>query len=100
MPQLFRIGRLVVYFWSNENGEPVHVHVSEGTPSEHATKFWLTSTGGVEMAHNGSCLSKRELARVGSVIQANHEIVIERWGQRFGYVRYVDTNAPGSKIVP
>lgn len=30
MPQIFRIGAFVVYFWSNENNpiEPVHVHVS------------------------------------------------------------------------
>jgi len=29
MPQIFRIGSYVIYFWSNENNpiEPVHVHV-------------------------------------------------------------------------
>lgn len=35
MPQLFRIGPYLVYFWSNENNpvEPVHVHIAEGRPS-------------------------------------------------------------------
>ncbi len=30
MPKVFKVGRFTVFFWSNEEGEPVHVHVSEG----------------------------------------------------------------------
>lgn len=32
MPQIFRIGSYIVYFWSNENDplESVHVHIAEG----------------------------------------------------------------------
>ena len=40
MPQLFRIGPYLIYFWSNE-GEPlesVHVHIAEGQPHKNATK--------------------------------------------------------------
>lgn len=42
MPQIFRIGSYLVYFWSNENDplEPVHVHISEGRASANATKIW------------------------------------------------------------
>jgi len=34
MPQIFRIGAYIVYFWSDEGlpTEPVHVHVAEGRP--------------------------------------------------------------------
>ena len=41
MPQIFKIGSYLVYFCSNENEplEPIHVHVSEGFPSENATKI-------------------------------------------------------------
>ena len=44
MPRIFKIGSYLVYFWSNENDplEPVHVHVSEGEPSERATNIWIT----------------------------------------------------------
>ncbi|MCI9560316.1 DUF4160 domain-containing protein [Clostridiaceae bacterium] len=30
MPQIFRIGSYIIYFWSNENTplEPEHVHIS------------------------------------------------------------------------
>ena len=27
VPSLFKIGGYTVYFWSNENNEPIHVHV-------------------------------------------------------------------------
>ena len=31
MPQLFKIGSYVIFFWINENNplEPVHVHISK-----------------------------------------------------------------------
>ena len=47
MPQVFRIGPYLVYFWSNESKplEPVHVHVSKGKPTEYATKIWITKKG-------------------------------------------------------
>ena len=34
MPQVFKIGAYLVYFWVNENEplEPVHVHIAEGKP--------------------------------------------------------------------
>lgn len=46
MPQVFRIGSYWVYFWANENKpvEPVHVHVSEGRPTENIVK-WMEYFG-------------------------------------------------------
>ena len=34
VPQVFKIGGYLVYFWVNENDslEPVHVHIAEGKP--------------------------------------------------------------------
>ena len=31
LPKLFTVSGYTVYFWSNENGEPIHVHVSKGS---------------------------------------------------------------------
>ena len=41
MPQIFRIGPYIVYFWSNESDplEPVHVHIAEGRATANATKI-------------------------------------------------------------
>ena len=47
MPKLFTVSGYTVYFWSNENGEPIHVHVSKGKPTPNATKIWLTKSGDV-----------------------------------------------------
>lgn len=50
MPQIFRIGSYLVYFWSNENDplEPVHVHISEGRASANGThnlvRYGITSS--------------------------------------------------------
>lgn len=39
MPKLFSIGGYIVYFWSGEGNEPVHVHVSRGRPETNSTKY-------------------------------------------------------------
>ena len=41
MPQVFKIGSYVIFIWYAESNplEPIHVHVSEGVPSENATKW-------------------------------------------------------------
>ena len=48
-----------VYFWSNENNEPIHVHVTNGKPTQNATKIWLTKSGGCIVASNGSKISNK-----------------------------------------
>ena len=47
MPQIFRIGSYLIYFWADENDplEPIHVHVSRGVPSGNSTKIWITKSG-------------------------------------------------------
>ena len=44
LPKLFMVSGYTVYFWSNENGEPILVHVSKGKPMPNATKIWLTKS--------------------------------------------------------
>ena len=38
MPTVLRSGRFRFFFFSNEGGEPVHIHVET---SENYAKFWL-----------------------------------------------------------
>lgn len=45
LPSLFLIGGYRVFFWSNEAGEPVHVHVRKGAPYARMTP--TAYTGGV-----------------------------------------------------
>lgn len=79
MPQIFRIGPYIVYFWSNENEplEPVHVHIAEGRATSNATKVWITSTGKALLSHNSSKISAQILNSMIRVIEANSEEIIE-----------------------
>ena len=63
MPKLFTVSGYNVFFWSNEQGEPIHVHVSKGRPAPNATKIWLTRTGGCIVANNGSKIPEKELSQ-------------------------------------
>ncbi len=39
MPKLFMVSGYTVYFWSNENGEPIHVHIAKGKPTPKSTSL-------------------------------------------------------------
>lgn len=69
--KLFTVSGYIVYFWSNENGEPIHVHVSKGKPVPNATKIWLTRSGGCILASNGSKISSKELNELMEFIVEN-----------------------------
>ncbi len=90
MPQLFRIGSYIIYFWSNENEplEPVHVHIAEGRASANATKVWLTSTGRALLCNNHSKISQPTLRAIIKVIEANSAYIIDKWYEQFGEIRY------------
>lgn len=89
MPKLFLFQGFAIFFWTGENGEPVHVHVGRGKPSPGATKIWLTRNGGCLLAHNKSGLSKKELANVMDFVMVNHAEICQRWRDYFhGDVSY------------
>ena len=83
MPSLFAFGPYVIFFWTGEQGEPVHVHVSIKRPSKDATKLWLTASGGCIVAHNSSQLPERDLRRVTKFVRSNHELICRRWCETF-----------------
>ncbi len=90
MPQIFRIGSYIVYFWSNENDplEPVHVHIAEGRASANATKIWITSTGKALLCNNNSKIPQQELRKIIRIIEANSSEIINKWYAQFGEIRY------------
>lgn len=90
MPQIFKIGSYLIYFWSNESKplEPIHVHVSEGVPSENATKIWITQKGRCLLYHNRSNIPSRKLKIIMSVIEARNQDIVEKWYSYFGQIEY------------
>lgn len=83
MPKLFTIGGYIVYFWSNEDGELIHVHISERKPTPNATKIWLTKTGGCIVANNGSKIPLKDLNKLLEVISAQFFIICAKWKEFF-----------------
>ena len=90
MPQVFRIGPYWIYFWANEGrpAEPVHVHVSEGNPSENAPKIWITASGKCLLAHNNSNIPSKVLRNIMRIIEARSNEVIQKWITFFGEATY------------
>ena len=90
MPQVFRIGAYVVYFWSNEGVplEPIHVHVSEGVPHENSTKIWMTKAGRSLLCNNNSRIPLKTLRNIMEIIEARSCDVIEKWQSFFGDIHY------------
>ena len=82
MPQVFVILGYIVYFWSNENDEPIHVHVCKGSPQKDATKVWITQDGPV-LEHNKSKIPKKDLKRMLAWIAMNDELIIKKWQFNF-----------------
>jgi len=83
LPSLFTVSGYKVFFWSNENGEPIHVHISKGKPTAQATKIWLTKAGGCIMANNGSNISLNELNELLEIISAQYFMICAEWKKHF-----------------
>jgi len=83
LPSLFTICGYKVYFWSNEIGEPIHVHVAKGKPVENGTKIWLTEKGRCILASNGSNIPKKQLNELMEFISAQFFLICEEWKNFF-----------------
>ena len=90
MPQIFKIGGYLVYFWINESNplEPVHVHVSEGKPSANATKIWITHSGGCLLQNNNSAIPEKQLRAIMKIIEARSFEIVRMWKDTFGSLTY------------
>lgn len=83
MPSLFTVGGYRFFFWSNEEGEPIHVHLSKGAPSPNATKLWLTKSGGCVVAHNKGQIPEKDLRELVRIAAAQHDLICESWKKYF-----------------
>lgn len=83
MPSLFTFRGYLIFFWSNEGGEPTHVHVSKGKPSASSTKFWIREDGKVELAGNGSHIDPRTLRQLKRFLEENSEQIRDEWAKHF-----------------
>lgn len=86
MPQaLLEYLGYLFYFWSNESGEPVHIHISKGKPSKQNLKLWI-GPDRVTVAHNGIDCSDKELRQLISYVSNNRAEVVDAWSKHFDII--------------
>lgn len=83
LPNLFTVAGYKIYFWSNENGEPIHVHITKGKPASNGTKVWLTKAGGCILANNGSNIPTKELNELLDFVAAQFFLICSEWKKFF-----------------
>lgn len=83
MPSIFELYGYKVFFWSNENSEPIHVHVSKGRPVPNSTKVWLTKRGGCILANNNSKIPDKDLNSIMETVASNYFYIISKWKETY-----------------
>lgn len=71
-----------MFFRLNENGEPIHVHISMGKSSPNTTKVWLTRTGQCIVA-NSSRIPQSDLNELLDIISAQFFLICQKWKEHF-----------------
>lgn len=72
-----------IYFWANENGEPIHVHVSKGNPTMNSTKIWLTKAGRCILVNNKSKIPQNDLNKLLDIIEKHFFLIVSKWKEYY-----------------
>ena len=67
-----------VGWFSNEGGEPPHVHVFRGADRNSSAKWWIRKEGLV-LADNKARFSKQELKLIERYLASNRDMLVARW---------------------
>jgi len=76
MPTVLRIGPFRFFFYSNENGEPAHIHIQRDTM---LAKFWLKP---VALA-SSTRFSPKELKQLEKLVIEHKKLFLEAWNEHF-----------------
>ena len=83
LPSIFELSGYKIYFWSNENNEPIYVHISKERPTAKSTKVWLTKSGGCIVANNNSKIPSKELNDIMGPIASNYFYIVSKWKENY-----------------
>ncbi|MDD4855670.1 MAG: DUF4160 domain-containing protein [Sulfuricurvum sp.] len=76
MPTVLRIGSYRFFFFSNEWGEPPHIHIQEG---KKLAKFWLNPI----VIASSSNFRAHELNELEKLVTLNKELFEKEWNEYF-----------------
>ena len=81
MPTILEIMGWRLFFYSNETGEPIHIHARK---AEMECKFWINVKNyDIEEAHMFG-LKVRDQREVRKIIFDHFEYIVERWNKIHG----------------
>ena len=83
MPNLFTILGYKVYFWSNENDEPIHCLLYTSDAAKNAAKIWLTRNGGCILDSNPERIPRKDLSELLEIVQAQFFMICTAWKKHF-----------------
>lgn len=90
MPKLLVINGYQISIWSNENGEPIHVHISKKKPTANSFKLWLLSDGTFVKANsNDNRISDSELRKILKKLAPQAKFIRDSWVAYHGYEKYI-----------
>jgi hypothetical protein len=78
MPTVLIVQGFRFFFYSNENDEPVHIHVEKASATG---KIWLEPANRIAYMHN---FSNREARQIMDIVNSNAEMFKEKWYEYFG----------------
>lgn len=77
MPTVLTLGPYRFFFYSNERGEPAHIHVRR---DRALAKFWLEPVALAKSKH----FSAHELNVIWQHIEDNAQMMLEAWNEHLG----------------
>jgi hypothetical protein len=77
MPTVFILQGFRFFFYSNENNEPVHVHIEKGNA---AGKIWLEP--GISIAYMYG-FSEREVQQIMVIVHSELKTLKQKWNEYF-----------------
>ena len=77
MPTILRIGPFRFFFYSNEYGEPPHIHIQR---DNMLAKFWLNPTS----LASSTRFSAKDLRKLETLVDENEHSLMEAWNEYFG----------------
>lgn len=77
MPTVLLINGFRFFFYSNENNEPCHIHISKGSADG---KVWLKPKISAAYLYG---FSNAEEKVIMEIIQNNYELLINKWNEYF-----------------
>lgn len=76
LPTVIKVGGYRFFFFSNENDEPLHIHVEK---AENYAKFWLKP---VSLARNIG-FNQPEIKEIKKILFENQTLIEEKWNGYF-----------------